>query len=77
MKPVVGIPTFPHWDMTCGMEEVGWSQAWVWRSDGDNFINDEIMLGVLDIYIFFEVHIMYIHDKIKDDSDLHSVASWL
>ena len=63
--------------MTCGMEEVGWSQAWVWRSERDNFISDEIMLGVPDIYIFFEVQIMYMHDKIKDNSDLYSAAYWL
>ena len=36
------------------MEEVGWSQAGVWRSERDHFINDDIMLGVTDTYIFNE-----------------------
>ena len=43
VKPEVGTPTPPQWDMTCGMEEVGWSQAGVWRSERDHFINDDIM----------------------------------
>ena len=30
------------------MEEVGWSQAGVWRSERDHFINDDIILGVTD-----------------------------
>ena len=33
MKIVVGIPTPPQWDMTSDMEEVGWSQAGVCRSE--------------------------------------------
>ena len=52
MKTDVGIETPPQWDMTCGMEEVGWSQAGVWRSERDHFINDDIMLGVTDTHIF-------------------------
>ena len=51
-KPVVGILTPPQWDMTSDMEEVGWSQAGVWRSERDHFINDDIMFGVTDTQIF-------------------------
>ena len=38
MKIVVGTLTLPQWDMTSDMEEVGWSQAGVWRSERDHFI---------------------------------------
>ena len=55
MKPDVGTITPPQWDMTSDMEEVGWSQAGVWRSERDHFINDDIMLGVTDT--------LYVHIK--------------
>ena len=38
VKMVVGAPTPPQWNMTGDMEEVGWSQAGVWRSEKDDFI---------------------------------------
>ena len=69
------------------MEEVGWSQAGVWRSERDHFINDDIMFGVTDtMYTLkefllnsFEVQIMHVHNRMfhsKDGRDLHFVASW-
>ena len=54
------------------MEEVGWSQAGVWRSERDHFINDDIILGETDTYILnefllniFEVQIMHMHNRIS------------
>ena len=67
------------------MEEVGWSQAGVWRSERDHFINDDIIFGVTDtkniklIIIIFLTFRLCISQRIfhsKDGRDLHFVASW-
>ena len=64
------------------MEEVGWSQPGVWRSERDHFINDDIMLGITDIYVLFNYFcgsVTHMHKRIfhsKDDRDMHFTASW-
>ena len=46
------------------MEEVGWSQAGVWRSERDHFINDDIMLGVTDTKNIKLIIIIFLRSKL-------------
>ena len=47
------------------MEEVGWSQAGIWRSERDHFINDDIMSGVTDICILLRLCICTTESSIQ------------
>ena len=36
LKPVIGIVTLPERDVACGLQDVVWSQARVWRCGREN-----------------------------------------
>ena len=36
LKPVIGIFTLPERDVACGLQDVVWSQARVWRCGREN-----------------------------------------
>ena len=36
VKPVIGIVTLPERDVACGLQDVVWSQARVWRCGREN-----------------------------------------
>ena len=74
VKIDVGIHALPQWDMTCGMEEVGWSQAGVWRRERDHFINDDLMLEVTYLMTFHEKFLWFILCICTTESSIQKMA---